>query len=367
MRPLYTRALRYVTLLLGIGGILLACEEETAGIRPALGGVTESVYASVTVVPQGVYSVFASRGGIVEELYVEVGDTVTLGQPLARIEAAGQALAVDNARLSLERAERYTQWDAASLANLRAEISQQRRQITQDSTDYARQQRLWDQQIGSKQQVEQRALRLESSRKQLIVLRQQYAQLQEDNQVAYEQARNQLQQARENLDDFVVDSRMNGKVYSLQKEVGELIGGQEVLATIGKPDQFVLEMQIDEMDITQVRIGQAILVSLEAYRGRAFRAEVTKIHPTKDSRTQTYLVEGKFLEIPDRLYSGLSGEANIVLREKAGTLVIPAEYLIGENRVLTDTGEVVVQTGLRSLTQVEILSGIDTSTVLRKP
>jgi HlyD family secretion protein len=366
MRSLHIWRLRPVILLVVVA-LFTACEEDSAGIRPTLGGVTESVYASLSVVPQGAYSVFASRGGIIQEIYVEVGDTVRKGQPLARIEATGQALVVDNARLNLERAARNNQLDAAALANLRAEMEQLRRQIAQDSVNYARQQRLWDQNIGSKLQVEQIALKLEGSRKQLIVLNQQYVQLGKDNQLAVEQAQNQLAQARESLGDFVITAKMDGKVYSLGKEVGELIGGQEALASIGKPDQFVLEMQIDEVDIPSVQVGQPILVSLEAYRGEAFRAEVTKIYPTKDPRTQTYPVEGKFIDTPGRLYSGLSGEANIVLRTKENVMMIPVEYLIGENRVLTDDGEVRVETGLRSLTQVEILSGIDTSTVLLKP
>jgi HlyD family secretion protein len=366
MRSLHIWRLRPVILLVVVA-LFTACEEDSAGIRPTLGGVTESVYASLSVVPQGAYSVFASRGGIIQEIYVEVGDTVRKGQPLARIEATGQALVVDNARLNLERAARNNQLDAAALANLRAEMEQLRRQIAQDSVNYARQQRLWDQNIGSKLQVEQIALKLEGSRKQLTVLNQQYVQLGKDNQLAVEQAQNQLAQARESLGDFVITAKMDGKVYSLGKEVGELIGGQEALASIGKPDQFVLEMQIDEVDIPSVQVGQPILVSLEAYRGEAFRAEVTKIYPTKDPRTQTYPVEGKFIDPPGRLYSGLSGEANIVLRTKENVMMIPVEYLIGENRVLTDDGEVRVETGLRSLTQVEILSGIDTSTVLLKP
>lgn len=357
-----------VLLLWGGGGFLVSCQEASTGIRPTIGGVTESVYASVTVVPEDMYSVFAARGGIVEDLYVEVGDTVVAGQPLAKIEAASQALVVDNARLNLKRAERNKELDAAGLANLREEMGQLRRQLALDSVNYVRQENLWDQNIGSKLQVEQQALKLQATRKQLTVLRQQYAELSRDNQLAYEQARNQWQQARENLGDFVIASRMDGKVYTLSKEVGELIGGQEALATIGKPDQFVLEMQIDEVDITRVQTGQTILVSLEAYRGKAFSAEVTTIYPTKDSRTQTYLVEGKFVRSPDKLYAGLSGEANIVLRQKEGALIIPVEYLIGgEDRVLTDSGEVMVQTGLRSLTRVEILSGIDTSVVLLKP
>ncbi len=82
---------------------------------------------------------------------------------------------------------------------------------------------------------------------------------------------------------------------------------------------------------------------------------------------QTFKVEAVFTQTPPTLYAGLAGEANVVLASKDHVLTIPLEYLKNDNYVTTEKGEVPVVTGLRNLEFVEIIDGIDTSTVLIKP
>jgi hypothetical protein len=78
-------------------------------------------------------------------------------------------------------------------------------------------------------------------------------------------------------------------------------------------------------------------------------------------------VEAEFKELPPKVYYGLSGEANIVVSTRDNAIVIPAEYLLGDNKVLTEEGEKSVQVGIKNLKFAEILSGIDTTTSLLKP
>ncbi|MEL6942998.1 MAG: HlyD family efflux transporter periplasmic adaptor subunit, partial [Bacteroidota bacterium] len=136
---------------------------------------------------------------------------------------------------------------------------------------------------------------------------------------------------------------------------------------IGSMIDFKLELLVDEDDIARVTIGQKTLIRLEAYSDQVFEAKITKIAPKMNTRTQTFLVEAKFIEHPPRLYMGLSGEANIVIEERKNAVVIPLEYLMERNKVMTSEGEVLIQTGLKSLDKVEVLSPIDTSTLLQKP
>jgi HlyD family secretion protein len=160
---------------------------------------------------------------------------------------------------------------------------------------------------------------------------------------------------------------MDGKIYDLRKEEGELISIQEPLAQIGKENSFVIDMLIDEVDIAKVSPGQLIYITLDAYKDQVFEASLSKIYPLKDTRTQTFQVEGRFTKEPPKLFAGLSGEANIVLTEKKNAITIPLDYLMQGKKVQTEKGEVVVETGISNMSFVEILSGIDTSTVLLKP
>jgi HlyD family secretion protein len=126
-------------------------------------------------------------------------------------------------------------------------------------------------------------------------------------------------------------------------------------------------MLIDEVDIASVSPGQLIYITLDAYKDQVFEASLTKIYPLKDTRTQTFQVEGRFNKEPPTLFAGLSGEANIVLTEKKNAMTIPLNYLMQGKKVKTEQGEILVETGISNMSFVEILSGIDTSTVLLKP
>jgi multidrug efflux pump subunit AcrA (membrane-fusion protein) len=179
---------------------------------------------------------------------------------------------------------------------------------------------------------------------------------------------NNYEVARVNTGDYTVRSKIDGKVYALQKEPGETVSMQEPVAMIGSASRFMIEMLIDERDIARIRSGQEVLISLEAFDNAVFQAKVIKIYPQKNERNQTFKVEAQFeKDAPGVLYAGLSGEANIVIDQKEAALTIPLDYLSENSTVLTDSGEIPVTTGLRSLDRVEILEGINSETLIYKP
>jgi HlyD family secretion protein len=126
-------------------------------------------------------------------------------------------------------------------------------------------------------------------------------------------------------------------------------------------------MSVDEVVIRQIALDQTAIVSLDAYPDEVFELTIKKIYPTKDQKTQTFMVEAFFNNPPDRLFVGLSGEANIIIQKSENAIWIPNEYLFNVNMVKTPDGEVEISLGLRNMYQVQVLEGIDTSTILIKP
>jgi multidrug efflux pump subunit AcrA (membrane-fusion protein) len=156
-------------------------------------------------------------------------------------------------------------------------------------------------------------------------------------------------------------------VYDLLVEPGELATPQQPVAVIGSATDLYLELEVDERDIARVKVGQEVTVALELYE-EVFPAMVTRIVPLMDARTRTFTVEARFTMLPPQLYPNLTVEANIILERKARALTIPASYLLPGDTVLTGTGQrTAVRVGLRDLERVEVLSGIDSTTVLYRP
>lgn len=360
------RKLRYLIVLI-LGVALGNCSDAEERIRPELRQITASVYTSVTVQPDSLYQVYAAVGGILDAWLVEEGDSLMKGDGVVRIVNNQPELNTENARLNLELARENFSGSNAIIQTLKDEILAARLQVKNDSLNYHRQKALWAQQIGSQAEYESRELAYQLSRNKLSVLEGNLARTTNELRTKLIQAQNNYRSAQITTDDFTVSSKINGTLYAFYKNPGEIINTMEPIAAIGRTDDFVIEMLVDEKDIVQVRREQRVLVTLDAYPNQIFEGKVDKIIPKKDERSQTFKVEALFISPPEQLYPGLAGEGNIIVGDKEDALTIPRSYLIDGNHVRTDEGLVRVQTGLGNLEYIEILNGISEGTDILKP
>lgn len=343
-----------------------ACSSGKEKIKPVIAPVSESVYASGVIKSKDQYEAFATVNGIIKEIFVREGDIVRKGQPLLTISNETQKLNKENAEL----AARYSDFNQNrdKLAEASQLIEQARSKMKNDSALYSRQKSLWQAQVGTKMELEQRELAYQNSRTALYSARVRYNDLKRQLNFLSEQSKNNLRISATQQNDFTVKSEINGTVYNIFKLKGEIVSLQTPLAVIGDNKQFILEMQIDEYDIFSIRSGQMVLVTLDSYKDSVFQAIVTKIYPIMNERTKTFKVEAEFVDHPETLYPNITFEANIVLRSKNKALLIPRSYLIDGSKVLKSNGDtVLVKTGLKDYQQVEILSGISASDELIKP
>jgi HlyD family secretion protein len=125
---------------------------------------------------------------------------------------------------------------------------------------------------------------------------------------------------------------------------------------------------VDEYDIVRVQPGQDVIITMDSYKGQVLEGAVSLVDPLMNERTRTFTVEAVFKQAPPVLYPNLTAEANIVLARKERALTIPAAYVVDERYVLVGKDERrEIQIGLRDLQRVEVISGIDSTTVIAHP
>lgn len=348
---------RQYLLFLLVPVFLNSCSDNREIVRPSVETITESIYASGSIKSDDQYQVYPTVNGIVEKVFVEEGDLVKPGQPLFAISNGIQQLNKENAALSASffdlGANREKLEDALQAVNLG------RDKMRNDSVMYVRQLALFKQKAITKVELEQRELALENARNNYQAAITNYNSLK--RQLAYnsEQAKRNLLISEEITGDYTVKSDIGGKVYALYRKKGELVGPQTPVAVVGNASSFVLEMQVDEYDITRVRKGQKVIISMDSYKGRTFEAVISKIDPMMNERTKSFTVEARFVKQPETLYPNFSFEANIIIRSKENSLLIPRKLLRYDNTVELSGGKrVKVKTGLRDYQKVEILSGL---------
>lgn len=345
---------------------LVSCSPKEEKILPSKQTINSSVYSSVIIQPDSLYKVFANVNGILEKNLVEENALVAKGSPIVQIINTSPQLNAENAKLNFQLARENYIGNAALTNSVEKELKNARLRYQDDSINYFRQKNLWEQQIGSKAQYEAKKLIYETSRNALAIAQENYRRTKNELRTQVSQANNTYKTSLINSKDFTLVSIINGKVYALYKNSGEIITTLEPVASIGSATTFIIEMLVDEVDIVKVKEGQKVLLTLDAYGSDVFIARVSKIYPQKDERNQTFLVEAHFEERPQTLYPGLSGEANILVNTKENVLTIPREYLLLGSKVRTEEGIVPVVVGLQNLETVEIIEGITESTWIYK-
>lgn len=346
--------------------LLLSCKNKVEKIKPLVETVSESVYASGTVKSKNQYQAFAAVSGIIEQVFVSEGDTVKKGSPLLSISSEVQKLSKENAELAAAYADMGSNLGKLEEARLAIELSRSR--MRNDSAMFFRQKSLWEQQVGTKAELELRELAYQAAKNNYQMALLQFADLKKQLDFSSSQSKKNLQISGRLEAEYTLRSEVDGIVYSLLKKKGEIVGPQTAIAVLGASDHFVLELQVDEYDILKVRKGLSVLLSLDSYKGKVFEARVSKINPLMNERSKTFTVEAEFVQQPEVLYPNVSFEANIVLQTKPNALLIPRNYLVNDSIVIKSDGQrVPVKTGLKDYRKIEILSGITAADELIKP
>lgn len=155
-------------------------------------------------------------------------------------------------------------------------------------------------------------------------------------------------------------SPIDADVTAVSAYVGDLIVSSAPLATLLARERLV-EARVSEENFSGVVLGQRAQVRFLGYGDEQFNGTVARVLPTADPLTQRYTVILNVDIPPGRLVPGLSGEASIIVGQRADVLIIPRRALLGDYVLAVEDGRVKqrrVKRGYESLNEVEIVSGL---------
>ena len=142
------------------------------------------------------------------------------------------------------------------------------------------------------------------------------------------------------------------------------------LCTLTDYDTAKITLTVDELDIAQLSIGQAVTVTLDALPGQSFDGEITEIDPNGENSggSTKYSVTVTLPRTEDML-TGMNAAVRVQLKENDGRLLIPlAAVQEDANGIYVCTGydksseeatdSIEITTGLSDGENVEVLSGL---------
>jgi RND family efflux transporter MFP subunit len=180
-------------------------------------------------------------------------------------------------------------------------------------------------------------------------------------------AQTQTAIARKAVDDTIIKAPFAGYISSRPVAVGQYVALTAKITTLVRVTPLKLELQVQESNAPQLKIGDNVEASVPGYPGRTFQGKVTAINPTVDSNSRTVSVEAKFANTDLALKPGMFATARILLNGSSVGVFLPRAAILTDPS--TNSSQVffirdgkarvaVVQLGAVDGDMVQVLSGI---------
>jgi HlyD family secretion protein len=348
--------------------IAFACGPEEQITSPEYRQLTEAVYASGKILPKNEYSISANADGVITALLVQEGDTVMPGQNLMQIESDIPGARLESATETYRKARENYDANSPVMQELKAGLEAARTKAQNDSIQFMRYRNLLQANATSKAQFDQRKLAYDLSKQEYVAKQSSYKNMRNKLYLDLKNAESQYKIQAKDEANYTIKSSIKGKVFDLYKERGELVRRNELVALLGDADKVYLRLLVDELDIARVKPNQNVLVKIDLYPNKVFKARVVKVYPKLITADQSFRVDAEFVGDKPEIFYGLNVEANIVISERDKVLTIPKSYLVGQDSVLVkrkgDVEKVKITKGVENFELIEVLNGLDTSSII---
>lgn len=313
--------------------------------------IVNSVTATGTIEPVTSVDVGTQVSGVISKLYVDYNSVVKAGEVIAELDRTNLMSELSSAQASLKSAQ--------------SELDYQK-------TNYERYKALYDKGLISANDFEQARLS--------------YVQAQQRTQ----QQKESVKKAQTNLGYATITSPIDGVVLSKEVEEGQTVASSFSTPTLFKIARDLTDMRViadvDEADIGDVKEGQRVTFTVDAFPDDTFEGQVTQVRQeaTTESNVVTYEVVISAPNDDLKLKPGLTANVVIFTMEAKDVLAVPSkalrftphEAMLNSDETITDTDAkekvwvkegsnlkaVAVETGMTNGTLTQITKGLKPGT-----
>ncbi|HVO80011.1 MAG TPA: efflux RND transporter periplasmic adaptor subunit [Terriglobales bacterium] len=313
--------------------------------------LTAVVSASGEIKPKTYVNIGANAFGKITRLFVKEGDRVRKGQMLAQLENVQSAADVNATRAALEAAQTDAIAADAALKTALADLNRAKADAERMKLDWDRAQGLYQDALIAKSEYDSRKNAWESADAGLAQAQARIAQAKAQKESAdrrVAQARANLTRVSDVLQKTAYEAPFDGTITNLPVREGEtvVIGIQNspgsTLMSIADMSVITAEVQVDETDIVNVKLGQPADVTIDAIPKKSFPGVVTEIgnnaivrstglatsqQTTASQEAKDFKVVVTLQNPPDNLRPGLSATAKITTATRSNALTVPIQAL----------------------------------------
>ncbi len=307
-----------LVIVAGVGGLTAAGlrEKPAPGIDVQFGKarkapITRSVTGAGKVEAANTVKISSNLSGDLVELPVKVGDVVTKGQVLGKLDRRRyEAL--------LKQAQSAYNASKADATTTQVEIDRLVREAERTET-------LVKKGLASSAELE---------RAQADVAGARARQAAQNDRTA--QAAAALDESANNLSKTILLSPLAGNVIEVSRQVGERVRGsdfnEDVVMTLAALHAMEVKIEVGEHEVVHLKNGQKADIKIDAFEGQTFEGLVVEIaqkalirNPGTEQETTSFPVTVALVARPEGVLPGMSAEVKITAEERESAVVVPVQ------------------------------------------
>ncbi|MBQ0057911.1 MAG: efflux RND transporter periplasmic adaptor subunit [Bacteroidales bacterium] len=324
-------------------------------LQPEVRDILKTSVASGRVEPRDEVNVKPQIQGIITELYVEAGDRVKVGDPLAKVSVIP---------------------DMSQLANAQSQVRTTQLTLEETEREYARIETLYQKGVASKEEYEQAQNNLHKVREQA-----------QSAQDALDIVTDGISKRAGKINTTIVRSTITGTILDVPVKIGTSVINANsfnegtTVAVVADMSDIIFRGNIDETEVGRLHTGMNINLTIGAIQGIRLPAVLEYISPKGTSSNGAIMFEIKAAaQIPDTITvrAGYSANAEILLAERHQVMAVPESAiefshdstfvysLTSEPGVLPQTFDrIPANVGMSDGLYIEILDGVSEGMNLR--
>lgn len=311
---------------------------------PFISSIERKTVVTGKVIPEDEVEIKPQVSGILDQLFVEEGDIVQAGDLLAKVQIVP---------------------DESSLNSAQGRVKNAQIVLDNAKLDFERNQKLFEKEIISRRDYE-------------------------SSQLGYQQAQQELNIARSNLQiikegsvggartaNTNIRATIAGTILEIPVKEGDQVtesntfNNGTTIASVADLNKMIFEGEVDEAEVGKLFMNMPLQVNLGAVQGKDFEAKLKFISPKgkEEQGAVKFKIEGDvYLDKSVFVRAGYSANASIVLEHKDSIMVLPEAVIQFDRKTEEPYVEVKkgdqsferkdIETGISDGINVEILSGI---------
>jgi multidrug efflux system membrane fusion protein len=197
----------------------------------------------------------------------------------------------------------------------------------------------------------------------------------DQNQAQLDQARAGIAKTEANIAQKLIRAPFDGALGIRQIEVGQYINAGSAVVTLTDLNNLYVNFTLPEQQRGEIKVGQKVLITVDAYPGRTFEAVLTTIEPQIDATMRAIKVQATLANPDHALQPGMFANIRVVLPTGPDVVTVPATsvdftlygdsvFVVREDGKNADGKPVLkvtrtfVKTGERDKDRVAILDGV---------